>query len=44
MKEQIRTQVKECVSKIVIKKRGTPEGDKQRRDFESRWGVKVESL
>ena len=36
--------IRKAVEKIVIKKRGTPEGDVQREAFRIRWGKKPDEI
>jgi hypothetical protein len=44
MKTQVIEEIKKSVNKVIIKKRGTPEGDAQREAFRLRWGIKPENL
>lgn len=41
---KVKTDIRKAVAKIVIKKRGTKEGDIQREAFRIRWGVKPDEL
>jgi hypothetical protein len=41
---ELKKDIRKAVDKIVIKKRGTPEGDAQREAFRIRWGKMPQDL